>query len=289
MRCNISNRSIFCRDNLEIMQGINSDCIDLIYLDPPFNKNKKFTAPIGSNAEGAGFSDIFREEDVKDEWVQTIKEDHDELYNFLNGIRHIGNNYNYCYLCYMAIRLIEMHRILKDTGSIYLHCDQTMSYYLKLLVDCIFGEKNFKNEIVWKRATSEQKGSQFGYRKWGVNTDSIFMYTKTDAYTLLPVDELQHEEEIIKKFSLVDEKTGRRYYDDSAHIWRTPGMGDRPNLCYTWRGFTNPHPAGWRLSKENLEKEYQKGNFVIKENENCNGESMRMIIWVLLLVIYGRI
>ncbi len=81
--CNVPNRTIFCKDNLEVLRGINSDCIDLIYLDPPFNKNKQFTAPIGSSAEGAGFSDIFREEDVKAEWLITIKEDHPELYNSL--------------------------------------------------------------------------------------------------------------------------------------------------------------------------------------------------------------
>ena len=72
---NVDNRTIFCKDNLEVMRGINSGCVDLIYLDPPFNKNRKFTAPVGSSAKGAGFDDIFREEQVKDEWLQTIKED----------------------------------------------------------------------------------------------------------------------------------------------------------------------------------------------------------------------
>lgn len=118
LKCNVANRSIFCRDNLEILYGINSNSIDLIYLDPLFNKKKIFTAPIGSSAEGASFSDIFREEDVKDEWIETIKEDHDHLYSFLIGIKDYGNKYNYCYMVYMAIRLLEMHRILKDTGSI---------------------------------------------------------------------------------------------------------------------------------------------------------------------------
>ena len=142
-QANLNNRTIFCRDNIDVLQGINSNSIDLIYLDPPFNKNKVFTAPIGSSAEGASFKDTFREEDIKDEWVQSIKEDHIELHHFLNGIKAISSNkyylYNYCYLSYMAIRLIEMRRVLKDTGSIYLHCDPTMSHYLKLLMDIIFG------------------------------------------------------------------------------------------------------------------------------------------------------
>ena len=79
----IKNRTIFCHDNLEILKGIDSDCVDLIYLDPPFNKNKTFTAPIGSSAEGASFSDIFREEDVKDEWLLDIKEDNYLIHDLL--------------------------------------------------------------------------------------------------------------------------------------------------------------------------------------------------------------
>ncbi len=148
--CNVPSRTIFCDDNLDIMRGINSECIDLIYLDPPFSKNKKFNAPIGSSAEGAEFSDIFRKEDVKDERLVTIREDHPELYHYLNGIKGVGNSYNFAYLAYMAIRLLECHRILKSAGSAYLHCDPAMSHYLKSLMDCVFGEKNFQNEIVWR-------------------------------------------------------------------------------------------------------------------------------------------
>ena len=148
-KLNVNPRTIFCRDNLDILQGINSDSIDLIYLDPPFNKNKVFTAPIGSSAEGAEFSDIFREEDIKDEWASNIRYENYELYNYLLGVKEFSNKYNYCYLVYMAIRLIECYRILKDTGSVYLHCDPTMSHYLKIIMDCIFGEKNFRNEIIW--------------------------------------------------------------------------------------------------------------------------------------------
>ena len=183
---NIKNRTIFCRDNLDILQGINSNCVDLIYLDPPFNKKKEFTAPMGSSAEGASFRDWFKEEDVKDDWLQTIKEDYDGIYQFLTSVRSLSSFqshknkhylYNYCYLCYMAVRLIEMHRILKDTGSIYLHCDPTMSHYLKILMDLIFGEKNFRNEIVWNYTRSKGLGaSKYQFPR---KHDIIFFYTKT--------------------------------------------------------------------------------------------------------------
>ncbi len=174
---NIKNRTIFCKDNLDILEGINSDCIDLIYLDPPFNTNKIWHAPIGSNAEGAKFDDVFKEEDVKDEWLETIKEDYDELYDFLRGIKRIGHQSNFCYLCYMAIRLIEMYRILKDTGNIYLHCDSTMSHYLKIVLDCVFDEKNFRNEIVWCYEDVGGRATKYFKRK----KDVIFFYQKADT------------------------------------------------------------------------------------------------------------
>ena len=90
-KTNLTNRTIYCNDNIEILKGINSNSIDLIYLDPPFNKKKMFTAPIGSSSEGASFRDWFTLEDVKDEWVQEIKEDYEGLHNFLNGIKELSN------------------------------------------------------------------------------------------------------------------------------------------------------------------------------------------------------
>ena len=278
---NLKNRTIYCRDNLDILQEINSNCIDLIYLDPPFNKKKIFAAPIGSRAEGASFKDIFKKEDLKEEWLLTIKEDAETVYSFLGGVRSIEGrtSYNFCYLTYMAIRLIEMERILKDTGSVYLHCDPTMSHYLKLLMDCIFGEKNFRNEISWKRHTSLAKGSQHPPKSWGGSVDILLFYASPKA-NLRPYRPMT-EEEAKKQFPLTDEN-GERYYNDSAHIWRTPNMGARPNLCFSWSPppnswkakrhtkklpkFTNPHPSGWRLSKERLDEEYKKGNIVVTKN-----------------------
>ena len=269
---NLANRTIFCHDNLEVLQGINSDSIDLIYLDPPFNKKKEFTAPMGSSAEGASFRDWFREEDVKDEWLQTIKEDYDGIYQFLTNVRNLSSFqsspnkhylYNYCYLCYMAVRLIEMQRILKETGSIYLHCDPTMSHYLKILMDLIFGEKNFRNEIVWNRHSSGQKGNQFKPKKWGANTDHIFFYVKSNHVNLNPLVPFTAEE-IRKKFKHKDEK-GEQY--QIVPIIRGKNKGDRPNLNYTFRGINPPpSPNGWSLSKERMDEEYTKGNIVIKNN-----------------------
>ncbi len=175
--CNVKNRTIFCDDNLDILQGINSECIDLIYLDPPFNKNKKFTAPIGTSAEGASFKDIFTQDDLKEEWLKTLEENQSDLFRYLSGIRGIGKPYNFAYLAYMAIRLLECRRVLKSTGSIYLHCDPTMSHYLKTTMDCIFGEENFRNEIVWGY-TGPSNTKRYFPRKH----DIVLLYSKGDRW-----------------------------------------------------------------------------------------------------------
>ena len=171
----IKNRTLFAHDNLDILRGMDSDCVDLIYLDPPFNKKKIFTAPTGSDAEGASFSDIFREEDVKEDWLLDIKEDHFAIHNLLSSVRVIEGrgSYNFCYLAYMAIRLMECQRILKSTGSLYLHCDPTMSHHLKLLLDCIFGEKNFLNEVIWAYRSGGVSKKWFGRKH-----DILLFYAK---------------------------------------------------------------------------------------------------------------
>ena len=185
--CNVKNRTIFCDDNLDILQGINSECIDLIYLDPPFNKNKKFTAPIGTSAEGASFKDIFTQDDLKEEWLKTLEENQSDLFRYLSGIRGIGKPYNFAYLAYMAIRLLECHRVLKPTGSIYLHCDATMSHYLKTTMDCIFGEKNFRNEIIWHYYNKYSAGK----RLFGRNYDQLLFYACSHQTKFNPQRELR--------------------------------------------------------------------------------------------------
>ena len=210
MKSNLKNRTIYNKDNLEILKGINSNSIDLIYLDPPFNKNKVFSAPIGSSAEGASFNDLFREEDVKEEWVQDIKEDYEGVYKFLSNIKELSNItqskknkhylYNYCYLCYMAIRILEMRRILKDTGSLYLHCDNTMGHYLKILLDIIFGEKNFRNEIIWHYGGGNDR--KLGFNK---KHDCIYLYSKSNHWQFNNIY-TPFKENTIKRFNKEDEK-----------------------------------------------------------------------------------
>ena len=204
---NVRSRTIFGRDNLDVLRGINNECVDLIYLDPPFNKKKKFTAPVGSSAEGAEFKDIFREEDIKGEWLQAIKEDYFTIYRLLDAVKDIEGrtSYNFCYLAYMAIRLMECHRVLKETGSIYLHCDPTMSHYLKILMDCGFGEKNFRNEIVWWYS-----GPSSTKRYFPRKHDIIYFYTKNGGYPFNASEILiPYSESFLHRRKYAESKGGR--------------------------------------------------------------------------------
>ena len=172
MSINVQNRTIFQGDNLPILRGMNSACIDLIYLDPPFNSNANYAAPIGSAAAGAEFTDTWTLNDVDVAWLDLIETKHPAL----NRVIHAAmTNSDKSYLIYMAVRLLEMHRILKDTGSIYLHCDPTMSHYLKLLMDAVFGKAQFRNEVVWYYDNRlSRKSGQFSRLH-----DIIILYGKT--------------------------------------------------------------------------------------------------------------
>ena len=263
-QANYTNRTIWTGDNLPIMRGMNSESVDLIYLDPPFNSKANYAAPIGSAAAGAEFKDTWTLTDIDEAWL-TLLSDKPQQKVLWRVIQTAMSNSDKSYLIYMAVRLLEMKRLLKPTGSVYLHCDSTMSHYLKLLMDAVFGRKNFRNEIVWKRHVSVHGSFQHAPKQWGSLTDVLLFYSKTSKFELTPYREMTTAERS-EKFQFLDENTGRRYYDDSAHIWNSQNMGARPNLCFEWRGFRNPHASGWRLSKERLEEEYQKGNIVIQEN-----------------------
>ena len=196
---NIENRTIFVNDNLNVMQKINDGVIDLIYLDPPFGnmltwkatnqekiteiknyflklqKTKKlFTnenfEEIFKNVE---FDDTWKETDINKSWQESIIEYNEKLFSFIDSIDFAIKGGKY-YLFYMAIRLIEMKRILKDKGSIYLHCDNTMGHYLKNIMDIIFDYNNFISEIIWNYGWGART-----IKKWNNKNDSILMYSKS--------------------------------------------------------------------------------------------------------------
>lgn len=127
--CNVPNRTVFEGDNLDVMRGMNDGCVDLIYLDPPFNSNRDYAAPIGSEAAGAAFKDTWDLTDVDEAWHNEIAEADLAPYKIIDASQHGHGSGMKSYLIMMAVRLLEMRRILKSTGSIYLHCDPTASHH----------------------------------------------------------------------------------------------------------------------------------------------------------------
>ncbi|GHT54041.1 hypothetical protein AGMMS49982_18090 [Bacteroidia bacterium] len=174
--------TLYTEDNLFILTGLNSNLVDLIYLDPPFNSKRIYSAPIGSKAAGSSFKDMWTWEDVNVAYLNTLAKKYPALTKYIASIGVIHSKAMAAYLTYMAQRIIEMHRVLKDTGSLYLHCDPTASHYLKVLLDEFFGKENFRNEIVWhyRRWTGKAKRFQALH-------DIIFLYSKSDNYTFNPL------------------------------------------------------------------------------------------------------
>lgn len=219
----IKNRTIFTGDNLPILRGMDTESVDLIYLDPPFNSNRHYSAPIGSGAAGAEFKDAWTFEDTDDAWWGELSEEQHVLYQVINAVGATGGEGSKAYLIYMATRLLEMRRVLKPTGSIYLHCDPTMSHSLKLAMDAIFGRKNFLNEIIWSYKTGGISKKWFGRKH-----DVILLYTKE-----------QHKH----KFNLKREGTYRTKgmnYDEDGKPYKTTKKGrlyfnpEGPALTDVW-------------------------------------------------------
>ena len=181
---NWANRTMWTKDNLYVMRGMNSGSVDLIYADPPFNSNRMYEAPIGSKAAGAAFKDTWTLNDVDVAWHGYLADKEPALHSVIAAARNTHGRSMMSYLIMMGIRLVEMRRILKPTGSIYLHCDPTAGHYLKLLMDSIFGNRNFRNEIVWSYRTGGSSKRYFSKKH-----DVILFYTKGDRYvTVLPFE-----------------------------------------------------------------------------------------------------
>ncbi len=176
MTANFSNRTLWTGDNLDVMRGMNGASVDLIYLDPPFNSNANYAAPIGSEAAGAAFKDTWTLTDVDEAWHGEIADRQPALYAIIDAAALAHGSGMKAYLIMMAVRLMEMHRVLKPTGSIYLHCDPTASHYLKMLMDAVLGRFGFKNEIVWAYAKWSNSSKRFQ-----ANHDVILFYSGSES------------------------------------------------------------------------------------------------------------
>ena len=178
---NFPTSALYICDNLDLMRGMNSETIDLIATDPPFNKNVvAFRAKDGTAADGQSFTDKWSwQDDVHPEWVDAIREDWPAVEAVINAARLAQGSDTAAYLCYMAVRLIEMRRILKPAGSLYLHCDHTAGAWLKALLDAVLGMESCRNEIVW---CYTGPGSP-GMRQFNRKHDTLHWYSKGTTWT----------------------------------------------------------------------------------------------------------
>jgi site-specific DNA-methyltransferase (adenine-specific) len=178
----MNSNTLYYGDCLSILGGLPDGVADLIYLDPPFKSDEDYNlihrTPDGhvSGAQVSAFKDTWSWSDVSAEEINNLE--HSEYNTFINGLKSfLGQSSIMAYIVMMTSRLIEMRRVLKDTGSIYLHCDPEASHYLKIVMDRIFGQKNFRNEIIWRRTGAHNKSE-----KWGPVHDVLLYYTKSERY-----------------------------------------------------------------------------------------------------------
>ena len=262
---NFKNRTLFHGDNLDFLRGMNSETVHLIATDPPFNKNKDFHAAPDSLAAGAAFQDRWSWiDDIHDNWLIQIQQDEPEVWSVITAAKMAYGYDMAAYLCWLGVRLLEMRRVLRQDGAIYLHCDSTASHYIKTLMDAVFGLEHFLNEIIWQRAAGRAKGNQYVPRTYGTDTDSIFYYAKSKKHRFKGVYVPLDAQELKEKFPLKDE---RGWYNTDVPLFSQPSMGARPNLCYEYKGVRNPHPSGWRVSKEKLAEMDARGEIIWREGK----------------------
>ena len=256
---------LYYGDNLDVLRRhVRDETVDLIYLDPPFNSNRSYNVLFKTQSGDDAAAQIQAFDDSW-HWSQQAEKQYlallgggapAQVAEAIEAMRHLlGQNDVLAYLVMMTARLVELRRVLKPTGSLYLHCDPTASHYLKVMLDAIFGPTNFRNEIIWQRTAS--KGLMT--KRLPSNHDALLVYQRTaaakwnDAEAFIPYIEGDLDDKTDAKYSRVD-GDGQRYQLTSL----INPNSDRPNLTYEFLGVTRV----WRWTKERMEREYALGHVV---------------------------
>ena len=231
--------TLYTNDNLFVLRRLDSESVDLIYLDPPFNSKRMYENPIGTGSKKvmASFKDIWTwEEDVDKAYLAELGKTHPDLVKYIFSIGQLHSEAMMSYITYMTQRVLEMHRILKPTGSLYYHCDPTAGHFVKLMLDGIFGRKNFQNEIIWYYESGGRAKSRFSRKH-----DLIYFYSKDIDKANFFADEVGIERKTRKNHlkKEVDEdgrvfcsiksngKTYKYYEDDKvtpSDVWYIPHL-----------------------------------------------------------------
>lgn len=245
----ITENTLFYGDNLSILREyIADESIDLIYLDPPFNSKRTYNVLFKnesgeeSEAQMEAFEDTWHwDMSTAALYEELVTEGPENVSQMISSLRQfIGTNQMLAYLVMMAARLVELHRVLKHTGWLYLHCDPTASHYLKIILDTIFGPNHFINEVVWKRSY----GHGDSRRSMGRSHDTIFAYVKSNKYILNRFYH-EHSPEYIRNFFRHKDKRGVYKLENLT------SPSPRPNLTYPYKGYPPPE-KGWRVSLEKM-------------------------------------
>ncbi len=262
----MDKNQLYFGDNLDVLRKyIKDQSVDLVYLDPPFNSNRNYSVIFNKDG-GITSENTAQIEAFEDTWHWTPTTDA-QFSEFIQNAPNqaadaltafhtlLGENDAMAYLTNMAPRLLELHRALKPTGSLYLHCDPTMSHYLKILLDAVFDPRNFRNEIVWNRTGAKALQTT----RLARNHDVILSYGKSDAFTFnreamfIPYDVSELDDKTEDKYSAVD-PDGRRYQLTSL----INPAADRPNLTYEFLGVTRV----WRWTKDRMQAAYEAGQVI---------------------------
>lgn len=247
------DNSLYYGDNLNILRELPSESVDLVYLDPPFNSNRTYNvlfkerSGTDSQAQIQAFDDTWLWSQESDALLREMTEEGTVPLKVAEAIeamaKLLGKNDMLAYLVMMTPRLVELHRVLKPTGSLYLHCDPTASHYLKIILDAVFGVQNFRSEITWKRTSSHNDAK----RQYGNLSDSILYFGKAD-HTVYNVQYQEYDPKYLDSFYRHYDENGRRFRLDNL---RSPNP--RPNLTYEYKGFP-PHRNGWAVSLEKMQE-----------------------------------
>jgi site-specific DNA-methyltransferase (adenine-specific) len=269
---------LYYGDNLDVLrESIRDESVDLVYLDPPFNSNATynvlFRAPSGeaSQAQIEAFEDTWHWNDAAERAFDDVMQSGNaQAADMLRALRSfLRDNDMMAYITHISVRMLELHRVLKPTGSLYLHCDPTASHYLKVMMDAVFGVRNFRNEIVWKRKAGRGETNKQAIR-FGVSHDILLYYAKSDLARFNRQSRDSNPDYIDSKFVHVD-KDGRRYRLDNL---TSPSY--RSNLIYSYKGYRPPE-KGWAVSLETMQKMDTEGRIYFPEDKSKRLQRIRYL------------
>ena len=229
---NVNDNTLFIGDNLDILRGLNSESVDLIYLDPPRNSGRFVRARDTAEAAGFTFDDRWTQDDMRPEWLDEIELRQPDVMPVIAAARVVHDDGLAAYLTFLGVRLLELRRILRPSGSIYLQCNPRAAHYLKALMDALFGHEQFKSDVTWKRTAMRE-----GAKRWVWTHDTLLFYAGPREYAWNQVPQ-EHPPEYWKRYYFFSD--GRRELPGATAHW--PG----PPLRREGRAVARHRPGGGR-------------------------------------------